>query len=198
MKTKYDIILVAEESFARAVAIGISIKKPLSVWHYLIPGIFIFDFLKRTSETRSYTEHFLFPRRLAIVVAQDIKNGEDRKNRLSRVEEEIKKWLNSLRLYSQRLHQGKMDEVNLLIDHYSKLLNADGEGYDSLIKNAYKNQEDYEAYLNQLVSVEKEVDGAIVEILGPSESLREKLLAKQAQLEELRKKKVDGIFSEAR
>ncbi len=196
MLKKYDIILSAEEEFARAVALGVLVKRPLTVWHYLIPGMFILDFLKRSSEMRKYSKHFLFPRKLAIDAAQDINNGEDKAKRLSRVKDEIKEWLNSLELYSQSLNQSQMEVVQLLIDHYSRLLNAEGDSFHSLIKNAWNSGENYEAYLWRLASAEKEVDRAIAEELGETEVLRERLLAEQQQVEKLRKKDVDIIFME--
>jgi len=196
MLKKYDIILSAEDAFARAVALGVLVKRPLTVWHYLIPGMFIIDFLKRSSEMRKYSKHFLFPRKLAIDAAQDINNGEDKDKRLSRVEEEIKEWLNSLELFSQSLNQSQMEVVNVLIDHYCKLLNAEGDSFHSLIKNAWNSRENYEAYLCRLASVEKEVDQAIGEELGETEVLRERLLAEQQQVEKLRKKDLDIIFLE--
>ena len=192
---KYDIILSAEEAFVRAVALGVIVTIPVSVWHYLIPFMFIFDFLRRGSMTRLYSKTFMFPRKLAIDAAQAINSGEDKETIFSRVEEETKKWLNSLKLYSRDLHRNQIEFINLLIDHYSKLLNTDGDSYNSLIRNAYNNQENYEAYLSQLASVEKKVDLAIIEELGETEKLREKIMAEQ-QVEILRKKKVNEIFLE--
>jgi hypothetical protein len=194
MKKKYDIILSAEETFARSVALGVVVKRPHTPWHYLIPGMFIFDFLRRSSEIRRYAKHFMFPRKVAIDAAQDIINGEDKDNRLLRAEEEIKEWLRSLNLYSLSLHQSQMEEVTLLMDHYCKLLNAEGDSYHSLIRNACNNRKNYEAYIRQLSSVEKEVDRAIVEKQGDTQVLRKRLLAEQEQVERLRKKEVDIIF----
>ena len=89
-----------------------------------------------------------------------------------------------------------MEVVQLLIEHYSKLIGAQGESYYSLIENAYDNRRNYEAYLSQITSAEKEVDRAIVEKLGESEVLREKLLAEQREVGRMRKKEVDITFSD--
>ena len=194
MGEKYNMILSFEESFAREVALGVIVTRPLTVWRQLIPFMFIFDFLRRTSVIRGYTQNFMFPRKVAIAAAQDINSGEERENRLSRVEEEIKEWLSSLRLYSSALHLSQMEVVNLLIDHYSKLLNADGDTYNYLVKNAYIRREDYAAFLSRLASMEKEVDRAMTETLGENETLREKILAEQRQLEKQREKNLAEIF----
>ena len=70
MMEKYKMILMAEEKMAREVTLGVIVTRPLTVWHYIIPGMFIIDFLRRGSALRKYTEHFMFPRKLAIDAAQ--------------------------------------------------------------------------------------------------------------------------------
>lgn len=194
MRKKKEIILAAEEEFSRAVALGVLVRRPLTVWHYLIPGMFIIDFLKRSSEVRRYSGHFLFPRKLALDAAQSISCGEERKKTVSAMSEGVKEWLSSLNLYSGDLHRHQMEAVELLIDHYGKLLGSDGDNYYSLVKNAYNTRENYEAYLSRLASAEEEVDRAIIERLGESEALRERLEAEKRQVERMRKKNVEMIF----
>ncbi|MBU4427232.1 MAG: NF038143 family protein [Desulfobacterales bacterium] len=195
MESKYDKILSAEESFAREVALGVSITKPLTVWHYLIPGMFIIDFLKRGSAIKRYSHHFMFPRKLALDAAQTITQGEQKSQRLLEAEQEIKTWLNALNLYSEGLLRIQMTTVDLLVDHYERLLKAEGESYYSLIENAYTNRVNYEAFLSRLTSAENEVDQAIIETLGETENLRVRLAAEKAQVEKQRKKHIDRAFS---
>lgn len=194
MKKNYNIISSADEELARAVTLRAIVTKPVSVWQALIPFIFILDFLKRSRAVRLYADNFMLPRKLAIDAALGINSGEDKEHRLSRVEEAIKEWLNSIKLYSQDLRQNQMEIITLLIEHYSKLLNTNGNTYYSLVRNAYNNRENYEAYLSRLASAEKEVDRTIIKKLGDTEELREKILAEKQQLETLRKEEVDGIF----
>ena len=63
---KYKMILMTEEKMAREVTLGVIVTRPLTVWHHIIPGMFIIDFLRRGSALRRYTNHFMFPRKLAI------------------------------------------------------------------------------------------------------------------------------------
>lgn len=191
---KYQVILSAEQEFARGVALGVLVKRPLTPWHFLMPGMFILDFLRRSSEIKRYSDLFLFPRKLALSVALDTYRGEDRNNGLSRVEEEIGQWLTSLQLYSGGLHREQMEVIRLIVDHYSKLLNAEGITFHSLVKNAYGTRENYEAYLHQLASAEKKVDQAIAEIRGETQDIWDRLQAEQVQVQELRKKEVERIF----
>ncbi len=194
---KKALILDGEESFARAVALGVVVKRPLSPWHFLLPGMFLFDFLRRSSETRRYSDLFLFPRKLALNETLNILNGEDRKDILSRIEDKMKQWLVSLHLYSERLCRKEMDEIGLLVDHYSKLLRAEGNDYHGLIKDAYPAREPYEAYLHQLGVAEKEGDLAISEMRGRTEEILERLRAERVQVMELRTKEINQIFPKA-
>jgi len=198
MQRIYDIILTAEVDFARAVALGVVVKRPLTAWHFLIPGMFIFDFLRRTSEIKRYSDLFLTPRKLALAAALDICKGEDRKNKLFRIEEEIGQWLVSLKLYSARLQLRQMEAMQVLIDHYSKLLNVEGNSYHSLVENAYKTRENYEAYLSRLASTEREIDRAIAEMKAETQDIWERLQREQLQVDDLRKKEVNKIFSTMR
>ena len=188
-------VLENEGSFARAVALGVIVKRPPSPWHFLLPGMFLFDFLRRSSETQRYSDLFLFPRKLALDGALNILNGEDRKEILSRIEGDIKRWLVSLNLYSEKLHHKQMDVIDLLIDHYSRMLRAQGNDYPGLIKDAYRTRESYEAYLRRLGTAEQEMDPAIVEVRGKTEEIVDRLRAEQAQVTELRTKEVNRIFS---
>lgn len=194
MTGKYDLMLSAEEALARQVALGVVVTTPQSVWHYLIPFMFIFDFLRRSSTMRRYTQHFMFPRKLAMDAARDIIEGEDQKERLSWTEKEIKVWLETLNLYSLSLQAAQMKVVTQLMDHDTKLLQTEGDTYYDLVRNAYMSQRDYQTHLSQLKALEQEVDKAIIEKLGEAEKLREKLLAEEEQLERMRQKRLDEIF----
>jgi len=195
MQDTYRIILEAEESFARTVALGVVVKKPLTAWHFIIPGVFIFDFLRRSSETRRYGELFLFPRKSALHGALDVLEEGDRKQVLSRVEEKIRQWLISLKLYSERLLRGHMEQINLLMDHYIRLLQAGGKSYPELVRNAYKTQDQFMGYLQRLAAAEQEVDGAVAEIHGGTPEIWQRLRAEQVQVEEMRKKEIERIYS---
>ena len=196
MQKAYDMILSAEGSLARTVALGVVVRRPLTAWHYLIPGMFLIDFLRRSAEIRKYSGHFLFPRKQALDAAQNISNGRSRKEVVLRASEAIEAWLNSVGLYSEELQKRQMEAVQLLIDHYGTLMSAQGDSYYSLIENAYTDRGNYEAYLSRIVSAEQEVDGAILEKLGETEVLREKLLAEQREVARMRKKEADIAFSD--
>ena len=191
---KYDIILNAEQQFAREVTIGVLYLRPLSAWHYLIPGMFIIDFLRRGSAIRKYTETFMFPRKLALHAARDLSGGETRAAIDPHLETEIKRWLAALQLDASDLVRAQKETVDLLIDHYVKLLQAEGESYDDLIQNAYSSRETFEIHLREMTAAENEVDRAILARVGDDPAVKEKLQLEARQVENRRRKILEDIF----
>ena len=188
------LILDEEESFARAVALGVIVKRPPSAWHFIIPGMFLFDFLRRSSETRRYSDLFLFPRKLALDGAFNLLNGEERERVFLKAEEEIRGWLSTLKLDSERLLRAHMGQVTILVDHYTRLLRTEKGSYEGLIRQAYPTREHYETFLRELTAAEREVDQAVAAFHGGSDAIRQRLEAEQNQVEALRKKEVQRIF----
>ncbi|MGD8765878.1 MAG: NF038143 family protein [Desulfobacteraceae bacterium] len=191
---KYNMILAAEEQFAREVTLGVIVTRPLTAWYYIIPGMFIIDFLRRGSAIRRYTKHFIYPRRLALEAARAISEKEDKSVITSHFEEDVSLWLNQLKLFSPELVQTHLKLIDVLVEHYSKLLDAEGDTHYLLIKHAYQNRENFTAFIDQLTAAEKAVDEKVIEKLGGDEKVKAKILAEQQQIEKRRQKMLDDIF----
>jgi hypothetical protein len=191
---KYKMILMTEEKMAREVTLGVIVTRPLTVWHYIIPGMFIIDFLRRGSALRKYTEHFMFPRKLAIDAAQALAQGDDEAAVLVHIENETRSWLSSLDLHTPGLLDAQLAVIKLLVDHYARLLNADGVSVYALIKEAYENRENFQGHVDELTAAEAEVDRELIAKLGETEKLKEKISAEQKQLEERRQKILEEVF----
>jgi hypothetical protein len=190
----YNIILSAETQFAREVTLGVIYQRPLSAWLYVIPGMFIIDFLRRGTAITRYTKHFMFPRKLAMEAARSRLNGEEKSSVDVRTEREIENWLNSLNLYSRELARVQKAAVDLLAGYYTKLLNAEGASYYELIENAYPSRAEFEAHLYALTAAEEDIDRAIIHNMGQNEKLKEKLLLEARQVEKRRNKILEDIF----
>jgi hypothetical protein len=191
---KYDIITGAEQQFAREVCLGVIYLRPPSAWYYMIPGMFIIDFLRRGSTIRKYTETFMFPRKLALEGARSLSAGESRAAIDSHLEGEIKSWLVAHRLDSQDLVKAQKETVDLLMDHYLKLFQAEGESYDDLIGQAYSSRENFEAHLQQIAAAENKVDQAILAKVGDNPAVKEKLQLEAQQVQSRRQKVLEDIF----
>ena len=193
---KFEEILSAEDSFARAVALGLWVKRPLSAWHFFLPGMFLWDFMNRRRAVQQYSALFLFPRKLALDAARRIIEGDDPNGLLSRTENKVQEWLSVQKAYSPRILGGHMEQIRILLDHYSRLLQAEGESYSRLIRNTYGTREKYEGYLARVAAAEGEVDQGLAEIQGGTAESWDRLRAEQMQVAHLRKKDVDRIFPE--
>ncbi len=187
-------ILMAEEKMAREVTLGVIVTRPLTVWHYLIPGMFIIDFLRRGSALKKYTEHFMFPRKQAVDAAQALAQGQSEADVFERVENDTQAWLSSLDLYSPGLLQKQVNAIKLLADHYGKLLKEEGYSVYALIKAAYQTRENLQGFFDELTAAEAEVDRELVAKMGENEKLKEKILAEQNQLKERREKIIEEVF----
>jgi hypothetical protein len=191
---KPKMILMAEEKLAREVTLAVIVTRPLTVWHYMIPGMFIIDFLRRGSALKKYTEHFMFPRKRAIDAAQALAQGQTAADVFEQVENDTRAWLNSLDLYTPGLLQAQVNAIQLLVDHYGRLLREEGYSVYALIKAAYQTRENLQGFYDQLTATEAEIDRELLAKMGESDKLKEKIAAEQNQLEERRAKIIEEIF----
>jgi hypothetical protein len=191
---KYDIIVNAEQQFAREVTLGVIVTRPLTAWHTIIPGFFIIDFLRRGSAIRQYTKHFMFPRKLAMDAAVAEMQGENKESINSDLEDPIRIWLESLNLYSPDLAKAHVELTGMLAAHYLKLLNSDGDTFNLLIEHAYQKRDNFKQFIETITSAENEVDRQIIEQLGGEEKIKEKILAEQQQIAKRRRKILEEVF----
>ena len=188
---KIDLILAAEKQFARRVTLGVIVQRPLSVWHYLIPGMFIFDFVRRNHAIREYTQHFLFPRHLALQAAQRLDAGDEKDSVNRMVRSGIEDWLKSLKLDSHELALAQKAAVDILIEHYRRLLATEGTDYNDLLRHAYPSRKDFQQHVQCLSASEKQIDQALLHLAGGNALLAEKLQTEARQVEIERKRMME-------
>lgn len=169
LDTKYKKILSRERSWANSVARSVIKLKPISVWEFMIPIIFIMNYAKYKNEREVFIKNLLFTKELALKAALDMmKRGRSRGAIRSSVEEKTRNLLTSVseEIYSEEIRRNQLKEIDLLIDHYCELLRVEGEDYDTLMINAYQGRENYLTFLEQLKKAEKEVNLAALKTLG--------------------------------
>jgi hypothetical protein len=171
LDTKRDAILARERSLAKAVASSVIESKPVTAWEILIPILFLMNLfqLKRSRET--FSLNFLFTKKLALEASfSRIDKGRSKEE----VKEPIKEKTGSILsadqkgLYSTKIRQKQMKEMDLLIDHYCRLLEAEGKDYTSMVRNAYGSRENYAAFLEELEQAEREVYQAATQTVKTS------------------------------
>ena len=196
--TKYSIIHSRERRLAKAVARSIVKMPEITIWAFMIPFIFFFIFLRYKRASETFVLNFLFTKKLALDAALDIiKKGQSRQDVLARIEDRTSDILAADKggVYSEKIRRQQMNEINLLLDHYLKLLEAEGNSYESLIKNAYQTQDNYEAFLRELTLAEKAVNRVAIQTVGRTEDATELVSGMEKAAERIRTQQAEKIFS---
>jgi hypothetical protein len=162
----------------------------------LIPIIFIISFMKSKTDREIFSDNLMFTKNLALKAAYDIlQKNESRESVMDRIKSQTGELLSSIpdNIYSDDIRQEQLKEIDLLIDHYHRLLQAEGSDYDDLVRHAYGHRADYATFADRLKNVEKDVARAARQTLGPKADT-----AMAARIEDAadlaRKAEIDRIF----
>jgi len=169
LKQKYERILARERALANSVARSVVAPRPFGVWDFMIPVIFILNFMKNKQVRELFIQNYIFTKQLALQAAFDILRKEMSRQEVSaRIESKTGEILASeaQEIYSNEIRREQLKEIDLLIDHYRKLMESDGDDYISFVSNAYQNGHSYSVFLEQLMAAEKKVSEAAQQTLG--------------------------------
>jgi hypothetical protein len=169
LDTKHENILAQEKALAKSVASVVIGQTPVTAWDVLIPIVFVFNVLKFKRAREIFTLNFLFTKKLALQGAFDmVKKGQSREDVLGQIRDRTSQILASdgKGIYSNKIRQKQMREMELLLDHYFKLLNAEGKDYMSMVRHAYRTRQDFATFVKELEGIEKEVNRAASQTVG--------------------------------
>ncbi len=134
-----------------------------------MPILLIFNYAARKVGRETFVQNILFTKQLALDAARNmVKKHRSREAVMASVEKKTRNLLSSVGegVYSEAIREKQLGEIDLLINHYCRLLNAEGDDYDSLVRAAYGGQGDYLDFLDHLKSAEREVNVASLETVG--------------------------------
>ena len=169
LKKKFDIIFAREKRMASSVALQAIQPKPFSVWEVLIPIIFVLGFMRSREQREVFAQNLMFTKKMALDAAFEmLKNGQAKDAAMQRIAVETQSLLSTIPsgVYSDAIRQKQLGEIDLLIDHYCRLLQADGGDYAALTADAYRTRQAYAAFLDRLALAEQAVTEAARETLG--------------------------------
>jgi hypothetical protein len=195
--TKYQSILGQERSLAKAVALAVIEVKPVSAWEILIPILFFLRLFQTKRSKETFALNFLFTKKLALEAAFTMVDlGKSREEARKQTQEKTGTVLagDKAGLYSSKIRQKQMKEMDLLIDHYCRLLGAEGKDYPSMVRDAYRTRENYVAFLEELEGAEKEVYQAATQTVKTS-SAREIASKMEEATAKVRRAELDRLFS---
>ena len=154
---------------ARTLALSLIKPKPLTVWEIMIPVIFILNYVKLKHSREIFIQNQLFTKKMALDAALDMKKKDFPKDTvMAQIDARTKELVASVPggIYSDDIRQQQLNEIDLLIDHYSLLLNAPGVDYAALVTKTYQTAAAYSSFLDALRSAEKAVMDAAHRTLG--------------------------------
>jgi len=197
LKKKFDLIYNYERFIGNSVALRVIKSKPIGVWEFLIPIVFILHFMRNKQSRELFIQNYMFTKRHALdAVFKMLKKGLSIKDAVSGIEDKTRALLTAPEtqgIYSETIRQQQMNEIDLLFDHYNKLLGAEGEDYVALARNAYGSRQNYFIFHEQLKSAEKKVSDAARQTLGSKADVAALLKIEKAT-EEIRQSQIEKIF----
>ena len=162
----------------------------------MIPVIFILNYVKLKHSREIFTQNQMFTKKMALEAAMDMKKKQTSKAAvMGQIQSKTKELLSTVPggIYSNDIRQQQLKEIDLLINHYGKLLNAEGRDYASLVTSAYSSAAEYKSFFDQLKMAETEVMGAARRTLGSQTDMAtaEKI---ESITENMRAAEVNKIF----
>jgi len=198
LRKKFNLIYNFERSIGSAVALRVIKGQPIGVWEFLIPVVFILHFMRNKQSREVFIQNYMFTKRHALDAAlKMLKKGGSREDTLSAIEDKTRALLTAPEtqgIYSDKIRQQQMNEIDLLLDHYIRLLGAEGQDYDALIRNAYGSLQNYLIFHQQLISVEKRVSDAARQTLGSKADV-DALARIEKTTEDVRQARIEKIFN---
>lgn len=196
LEQNYNIILSQEENFSRIVASQVIEKPPVSAWMIFFPFIFVHYFLnlKRfKAGVEEFTKQFLYNKKIALDAAMNsLKFGEEKNKAIESLLSKINQSENSEKL--KTLRQKQLKEVEILFDHYEKLLKTQGDNFEALIKRVYLTEFSYRQFLIKLQKAEREVYEEILNLSNTNQEFIIIISKIQSIVEKIREQEIKRIF----
>ncbi|MFA5065545.1 MAG: NF038143 family protein [Dehalococcoidia bacterium] len=197
LDTKMKNILTEEREMAKAVATDVTGTMALGVWDFVLPPLFAINLLKHHRSKEALTLNFMFTKKLALEAAGNMQQfGLTKINSLAEVEKKTLSILSADQkgVYSEKVRLKQMQEIQLLIDHYQKLLVSEGKTYNDMVKTAYVDRESFDAFLHRLSSAEKEVNRAALQLVGKSAEAKDFVARMEKSVDQIRNRDLDNYF----
>ncbi len=197
LKKKFELILSREQRMARAIALKAIRPKQLSVWEVMVPVIFIMGYMRAKADREVFSQNMLFTKKMALEAALNmIRKEMSQADALVKIEHKTQELLSSVPdgIYSEEIRREQLKEIELLIAHFCRLIQAQGKDYAALVAHAYQSIEGYRRFNDQLAAAESAVTQAARRTLGLKTD--EEMAAKiEFVAERLRCQEAETIFN---
>lgn len=150
---KHTIIWDHEKAQTREIARGLVAQKPdISGWRIIKLPIVGGKLIHWRHKIRLAQKNLLFTKELAFAAAKAVDQGADRALELGRADWKTREVLKQDKqgYYSEKIRKKQLAEMELLFDHYLRLMTAQGRAYQDLVKGAYNEKRQYTDFLKRL------------------------------------------------
>ena len=125
LDTKCNNIYLEERSVAKSVAEDVVGPQSAGVWDFVIPPVFFINLFKHKRKKEAFVLNLLFTKKLALEAARDMVDRDlTREAALAQADAATNSVLagDSKGVYSDRVRQKQLREIELLVDHYHRLI----------------------------------------------------------------------------
>ncbi len=198
LDTKCNNIYREERSVAQAVAADVIGAQTAGVWDFFMPPVFIVNLFKHKRKKEAFILNLLFTKKLALEAARDM---IDRDLTKAAALEQAAGVTNSVLaadskgVYSDKVRHKQLREIDLLVDHYCRLIVSEGKTFEAMLHGAYKDRADYLEFIRTLNRAEKEVNHAALQTVGKNDAAREFVDRMEKSLEAIRRLDADKFFT---
>ena len=107
-------------------------------------------------------KNLLFTKRLAFNAAIEVLGGKERFLEMRLIELKTKEILDkgSKGFYTEKVRRKQLQEIELLVDHYIKVLRSEKDLYEEGIRTCYPTKKKYQSFLNKL----QEAEHAVIQV----------------------------------
>jgi hypothetical protein len=191
MADKKDFILQFEERLAFDLSREVLEAPKLNFWVIFIPIFLVYHVFqhKRVVEGRkSFARNYLASRRRALDESADLVRKVSRP--------EIPEIVRDSELPVQA--RGPFKELlTLLVEHYTDLLRAEGDDFETLVRSAYKSRANYLLFLNRLNQCERGLNKALMpQFKDKASDVSDVMKKMEVASEKLQRERAARIFAQ--
>jgi DNA-binding protein H-NS len=137
---------------------------PTKPWRIIVFPLALMDSIRGRLKTNETCKNLLYTKQLAFSAAEQIVMGHDKALELGAIDSMTREVLKKEQkgLYTEKIRKKQLMEIALLVEHYVKLLSAEGKTYDASVQEAYQTGGRYQAFFDRLEKRESEVIQAAV------------------------------------
>ena len=162
--------------------------------------MYIYDYIRYRRRLQVLRKNLFFTRQLALGAANNIHQEKDRTWEIRRIEIKTGEMLDKEKkgIYTDKIRNRQLREIEFLIDHYLDLLGSNQSGYNEMVKAKYSSKGSYQNFLSSLTRLEEDVIQAAISTMrkGTKKERREWFDRVRETTRKVRREAIDRIYGE--